>query len=172
MENKEKIIEYCPKCGYVGDTFSTSPKICPNCRHQTYEINPKWGITLEKYDEIMAPKKYGEKTLRECTRDLIEFCQPFYEEVVKKHPDFNEEEFLQWGDKLNNMIERYVENIKNPTPPHNDIPKKPTVKCPYCNSTNTKKLSSMSRMFSGGLLGLGSGKIGKQWHCNSCGSDF
>lgn len=54
------------------------------------------------------------------------------------------------------------------------VPKQsqPTITCPYCNSTNCKKLGAISRGVSFGLFGFGSGKIGKQWHCNSCKSDF
>lgn len=47
-----------------------------------------------------------------------------------------------------------------------------SVKCPYCQSTNTKKISSIKRTASFGFFGFGSSKVGKQWHCNSCGSDF
>lgn len=47
-----------------------------------------------------------------------------------------------------------------------------SVACPYCHSRNTSKIGTVSRMFSAGFFGLGSKKIGKQWHCNSCGSDF
>lgn len=47
-----------------------------------------------------------------------------------------------------------------------------TVECPYCHSTNTKKISGTGRWLSTGIFGLASGKIGKQWHCNSCKSDF
>lgn len=47
-----------------------------------------------------------------------------------------------------------------------------SISCPYCHSTNTKKISGTSRWFSTGLFGLASSKIGKQWHCNSCKSDF
>ena len=46
------------------------------------------------------------------------------------------------------------------------------VVCPYCKSTNTEKISTMSRAVSVSLVGAASGKIGKQWHCNSCGSNF
>lgn len=49
---------------------------------------------------------------------------------------------------------------------------KPTVKCPYCGGYNCQKISGMSKAVSIGLWGLFSGKIGKQWHCNGCGSDF
>lgn len=44
--------------------------------------------------------------------------------------------------------------------------------CIYCKSRNTKKISATSRLFSTGFFGLGSKKIGKQWHCNNCNSDF
>lgn len=49
---------------------------------------------------------------------------------------------------------------------------KSTITCPYCKSTNTKKIGVVGRSVSFGLFGFGSGKVGKQWHCNSCGSDF
>lgn len=44
--------------------------------------------------------------------------------------------------------------------------------CPYCKSTNTEKISTMSRAVSVSLVGAASGKIGKQWHCKQCGSNF
>ena len=56
--------------------------------------------------------------------------------------------------------------------PFDKIPKSPTVTCPYCQSTNTKKISGTSRFMSTGIFGLASKKIGKQWHCNNCKSDF
>lgn len=51
-------------------------------------------------------------------------------------------------------------------------PKKTTITCPYCSSTNVKKIGSLSRLVSVGTLGLAGGKIGRQWHCNQCKSDF
>ena len=46
------------------------------------------------------------------------------------------------------------------------------VTCPYCKSTNVSKISVANRTVSVGLFGLESSKIGKQWHCNNCNSDF
>lgn len=46
------------------------------------------------------------------------------------------------------------------------------VSCPYCKSTNVRKIGIVSRGVSVGLFGLASKKIGKQWHCNQCKSDF
>ena len=55
---------------------------------------------------------------------------------------------------------------------HNIHPK-PTVTCPYCKSTNTKKISSMSKASSVAMWGIFAlGKTTKQWHCNNCKSDF
>lgn len=54
-----------------------------------------------------------------------------------------------------------------------DLQKPITVKCPYCNSTNTKKISSATKAGNVALFGIFSmGKVTKQWHCNDCKSDF
>lgn len=49
---------------------------------------------------------------------------------------------------------------------------KPTITCPYCKSTDTKKITTTGRIFSVRLFGFGSSKIGKQFHCNKCKADF
>ena len=46
------------------------------------------------------------------------------------------------------------------------------ITCPYCKATNIRKIGVVSRSISAGIFGLGSKKIGKQWHCDHCGSDF
>lgn len=52
------------------------------------------------------------------------------------------------------------------------LPNKPVIYCPYCKSDNTVKIDTISRMGSIYIAGAASGKIGKQWHCNNCKSDF
>lgn len=46
------------------------------------------------------------------------------------------------------------------------------VVCPYCKSTNTEKISTVSRAVSVSLVGVASSKLGKQWHCKNCNSNF
>lgn len=53
-----------------------------------------------------------------------------------------------------------------------DAERHPHVECPYCHSTNTEKISTVSRAVSVSLVGAASSKLGKQWHCNNCKSDF
>lgn len=48
-----------------------------------------------------------------------------------------------------------------------------SVKCPYCNSYNTSKISTMSKAIGAALIGVHAlARNAKEWHCNSCGSDF
>lgn len=49
---------------------------------------------------------------------------------------------------------------------------KPKVECPYCHSTNTTKISAVSKAGSVVMFGLFSQKVKHQWHCNNCKSDF
>ena len=74
---------------------------------------------------------------------------------------------------VSDQIDYYEDLILN----DND---KEDCKCPTCGSTNIKKISTANRIVSTGLFGLASrhyaicsaNKIGKQWHCNNCNSDF
>lgn len=52
-------------------------------------------------------------------------------------------------------------------------PSTPTITCPYCQSTNTKKISGLSKAVSVGIFGIFAlGKTTKQFHCNNCNADF
>jgi len=45
-------------------------------------------------------------------------------------------------------------------------------KCPTCGSENVKKITLLNRAVSIGMLGLLSGKIGKNYECKDCGSKW
>jgi DNA-directed RNA polymerase subunit RPC12/RpoP len=68
--------------------------------------------------------------------------------------------------------ERVSQNPGKPTTSEFHHLNPPTVTCPYCQSTNTKKISGLSKASSVALWGIFSQKVHKQWHCNNCGSDF
>lgn len=70
-------------------------------------------------------------------------------------------------EEYNDLYKLYLANKKEPKAVNYN-----TVQCPYCHSHDTNQIGILSRMFSTGFFGLGSKKLGKQWHCNSCGSDF
>lgn len=82
---------------------------------------------------------------------------------------YNEFDNLYYCPKCRYRLKKIEDRSESVVTPQ---PSKPTVTCPYCQSTNTKKISGTSRFMSTGIFGLASGKIGKQWHCNNCKSDF
>lgn len=45
----------------------------------------------------------------------------------------------------------------------------PIIKCPYCTSTDTIKISMIGRVASGLTFGIFSSSIGKTWKCSKCG---
>lgn len=50
---------------------------------------------------------------------------------------------------------------------------KPTVECPYCHSTNVKKITNTSKAVHTAIFGIFSmGRNSKNFHCNNCNSDF
>ena len=47
------------------------------------------------------------------------------------------------------------------------------VTCPFCQSTNCKKISGASKIGKAALFGVfAAGSVSKTWHCNNCGSNF
>ena len=108
-------------------------------------VNTYVGITkLIKIHELYRQHKNDEKKYKEEVVRLYK-AEEAYDEYMKQG------------------IKRiYSEKNQNP---HN-------IKCPYCNSYNTKRITVTTRAISTHAFGMASSKIGKQWHCNNCDSDF
>lgn len=51
-------------------------------------------------------------------------------------------------------------------------PQTPKVTCPYCKSTDCKKITSAAKAVNIALFDIFGNKRRYQWHCNKCGSDF
>lgn len=72
-----------------------------------------------------------------------------------------------------NVVTKYLDNkiskAKNPEVSEDWAILK---KCLICQSENIQKISTMTKAGSVALWGIFSQKIKKQWHCNSCGSEW
>ena len=67
-------------------------------------------------------------------------------------------------------LENYVRQSREEIIQRNSTP---TITCPYCKSTDCKKISGLSKAGSVALWGIFAlGKTTKQFHCNSCKADF
>lgn len=84
---------------------------------------------------------------------------------IAREKEINEEWRQQ---RIKNEIAKTMKEIQT----QQDLASGKRVVCPYCKSTNTEKISTVSRAVSVSLVGAASGKIGKQWHCKQCGSNF
>lgn len=160
------MLMYCKKCGRL---IQDSDE-CDICHSIMYEV----------------PEKYWLAGLNFAISDKME--QQLYEELVKPSPEFDEElfnarpqimekkkkDYDQYKAICNDLNKGYDMRtaLKHVKDTEEGKPPKPEVECPYCHSHNTTKISGMSRWLSVGLFGIGSKKVGKQWHCKSCGSDF
>lgn len=173
---------YCPHCGGINTDIAGQ---CSQCDwSNVLTINPKWEITEEKWDELYSQYKYGEITYRDFCDQWRAHCKPFIEEVVMKRPEFDEWAYRDTDKRIRQKEKEEIDEEEakaagtyQPKPPSfldtlAESTASSLVQCPYCKSYCTRKISGLSRAFSAGLFGLGSKKIGKQWHCTNCGSDF
>lgn len=149
--------KYCKKCGYVfgeGRILKLVEKgICPICKSKLYE-------TKESISYFQG---------------RIEKSMPTWEDVVRhkylKNVKLDNNSSLQRSKKEKERQEYEINKLKNNYIQNNST--KPIVKCPYCNSINTKKITNTSKAVHTILFGIFSvSRNSKQWHCNNCGSEW
>ena len=163
--NSQKKIFYCKQCGNVVYDYLYGEHICCNQKMNISEIDPSKYFNTNKATEDW--RNLARTDLANQGELSNKILKRYYKKQEKLLLQKQNEAWRQRVSEIENRDKTLNNNIKTfPTPPA------PVVTCPYCHSTNTKKISQMSRMASIGFWGVFSKKIGKQWHCNECGSDF
>lgn len=135
------------KCIECGKEYSNKATACPNCGCPTTEQQEsEFQVFVENAVKNFECKYCGAKTTN--------------------HRIFHNKLSIECKEcgRINQAV-LLPEKFREPD-------KLKNAQCPYCHSTNTKKISSTSRAASLLTFGFASKKIGKQWHCNKCGSDF
>lgn len=142
---------YCKKCGRI-ITCDKPNKQCDYCLSTVYPV----------------PDEYlGGKTKCYMMMDLEE---QFINEYIKSAPEFDQYLFDHRAEDL--MRRRMEDRAQRAHGKALLEGKRAQRGCIYCGSTQIRKIGMLSRTISTELWGLGSKKIGKQFHCNSCGADF
>ena len=122
------------------------------------------------YERLNDEKDY---TCGVCGNKLIDLpltSEEFERLIVSK---YQPEDYDKEVEKLIKLKEEYPATVNSQVRFEKEREKRASaVICPYCNSDNTKKISTGRRLFSVRAFGLASSKVGKQWHCNRCKSDF
>lgn len=135
-------------------------------------------IDATDYCEAKNPNNTKEKSYRKINCRFFELYEDYL--VEQKYPGIHDRVNAEYQQRIEEGKRRYKElqaqkqadewraNIQE----QQDLATGKRVVCPYCKSTNTEKISTVSRAVSVSLVGAASGKIGKQWHCKQCGSNF
>lgn len=146
-----KHINICPKCAKVTcpSIFEPIDTVCSFCGTKLIHDN---SVSVKDWKRIVFKDYQWHTELVHLTEDLgiTNYSKEAYNERTKE-----------------DRIHYYKTEQPVPQPTQ-----KPTISCPYCKSTNVGRISTARRMASTAMVGLASKKIGKQWHCNNCKSDF
>ena len=146
----------CKSCGAI--SFNKED-ICPVCNIPLItvpfftgrKIDNLGGEDRDKYIEEITGQKLNPIMVQK-RKDYLKKIYKEQKEILQKRIRKSEES------RINEYQQKYLAE-------HN-------IHCPYCNSSNVTKIGTVNRAVSVGMFGLASKKIGKQWHCNNCGSDF
>ena len=146
----------CKSCGAI--SFNKED-ICPVCNIPLItvpfftgrKIDNLGGEDRDKYIEEITGQKLNPIMVQK-RKDYLKKIYKEQKEILQKRIRKSEES------RINEYQQKYLAE-------HN-------IHCPYCNSSNVAKIGTVNMAVSVGMFGLASKKIGKQWHCNNCGSDF
>lgn len=153
----------CPRCGSHWDYWITKSYSC-SCGY-------KKCIGIFRSERENYEKELGEKVT------LSQYEHYLLEKYAFNHPDFDEELFkkqIKESKEIREKIQKVKAEHKEKQAARTaaETAAKPIVHCPFCNSTDTTKITASSRAVSYAVWGIFSDKRGKQWKCNSCKSLF
>lgn len=138
-----------------------------------------FAINLTKEQAVLIQQPFVDNDISVCcleyddiTKKLIDFVSDSQLGITKQPPKdhYYDKPVISPEQRINPRTDPYYDPAVHNSP---FIKSTPTVTCPYCKSTNCKKISALSKagsVFVWGIFALG--KTTKQWHCNNCNSDF
>ena len=152
--------QICTVCGCISE--GAGDRQCYYCNGKTAMLEGInfWNFDGHRGDLVLTTQEDRDKIRlnfqpKEMYDQRAWLCREHYEESWHKFgiPDDI------WGTKYQNIITEYNPDV---------IP----AQCPHCTSYFTTKISTGSKLFSVGLFGLASNKVGKQWYCHTCKTYF
>ena len=155
----------CKKCGYMDVDWNNSKfPICKICKHDNLMKIPG-----EEYTDLVA--KYHSENPSGTAEDWNDEAEEYYREkyVYHNNSDFSKiayNEMLDYKRKELADALAYAAEIDRAAAGH------PTITCPTCGSTNTEKISALSKGVSVGLFGIFSQKVKHQFRCKTCGYEW
>lgn len=150
-------------------------KICIDCGRQLFDrddscdkCNSKNIIPEDDYNKIVEELKHANIFTKKKLLENHDY-KCIYDRLRQPEVPYQKPIIL-----VNNNCEsdeEYWKRIKQHTI-NRDASISKTVECPYCHSKDTKKITTTSKVVNTAVWGIFGTKRYKQWHCNSCNSDF
>lgn len=151
------MLEYCDKCGHLWQKVENRDEkynVCDICKNHLKIVPDEYFADHPDF-RVLISKDMEQKLIN----DLV-LTSPNFDQYYFDHKD---EIQGQQSRELSAKMEHGKAILEEQSR---------RVTCTYCGSTNIKKIGLLNRAVSTELWGLGSKKIGKQFHCNNCGADF
>lgn len=104
-------------------------------------------LDKNSYDSIILNYKNASNSAKQ-----MFYNDPTFIKMMSYHPDLFKRE-----------LPKQTYHNTQPTPTPQNIPR-----CPTCGSTNIRRISTLDRAVSVGILGIFGGKIGKNYECLNC----
>lgn len=163
----------CPVCGNRNRSEDRFP-ICDFCGCEDVIILTDDEISEIQDDIRKLPEKAQQKYLTEEPKsDFYKMGIMTTEYIRQKYvfndPRFSKSKFNERERKEEKDCQEFKERSKHDVAAYYGHP---TITCPTCGSTNTEKISALSKGVSVGLFGIFSQKVKHQFHCNSCGYEW
>lgn len=152
MECYRELFDFDTKCDKCGSSNLLEEKEVEKIKNDLKNAGPIKVKRLLKNEKYVAIQNY------------LEAKENNYWDAFKSDP------VMRAINKSENKNSENVEaNFQTKQPDKTEL----IITCPYCKSTNVKKITVTSKAIHTAVFGIFSlGRNSKQWHCNNCGSDF
>ena len=177
MESKKYYV--CPICGNCGTSSDRFP-VCHFCKCEnmlefdsTYIEDVRKEIASMANDEREDLEKGepGDNIIKDNYRSKEDIA---LREYMRRKYAFTNPQFSK--SKYNERVDKKIETSKHINQlyqeAYDEVYGRKKVTCPTCGSTNTEKISALSKGVSVGLFGIFSQKVKHQFRCKTCGYEW
>ncbi len=156
------VLCYCKKCGRIVQKTPNKKWYCDYCNSKVYAI----------------PDEYLEGKSKLFLKDDLK--EQFINDYIKSSPEFDQYLFDHRDADLAARRKKREREFEAAKKSYERMKKRQRagssgygVKCPYCQSYNTRKIGTFAKAMNAALFGVLSISVNsKNFHCNQCGSDF
>lgn len=157
----------CSKCGSKGLVPQNSSCDCfCGGKEVSFNVTEDQYIKMSEYEIQQMIEQMGINPLINEDDALTIYNATKSTEIIDAMIELKQRDIIEYGLKLG-QFKTQVAQQKSSNTQNNNKPK-----CPTCNSTNLKRVSTTSKVVSVAMWGLLSQKAKKTWHCNSCGYEW